>query len=183
MTHRIHVFGASGSGTTTLGRAVASALGARFLDTDTYYWFATEPPFTHKREPAERLRLIERDVAGAVDWVLSGSLCGWGDALIDRFTLAVFLHLEPDVRLARLVDRERRRYGARIDVGGDLHEAHLAFVDWARLYDVAGEEVRSRALHERWMTTLSCPILRLDAVRPVADLCERVVATVRAAEH
>ena len=43
---RVHVFGASGSGTTTLGRALAEALGSVHLDTDAYFWESTDPPFT-----------------------------------------------------------------------------------------------------------------------------------------
>jgi adenylate kinase family enzyme len=176
MPHRIHVFGASGSGTTTLGAEVAADLGARFLDADAYYWFPTDPPFTDKRAPAERLAMVERDIDGVDDWVLSGSLCSWGDPLIERFTLAVFLYLLPDLRLARLAERERARYGARIGPGGDMHEAHRAFMDWARSYDHALAPVRSLDLHERWMPRLGCPVLRLDARLPVEELRDRVVA-------
>lgn len=45
----IHIFGASGSGTSTLGRAVAAGLGWRFLDTDDFFWLPTDPPFTTPR--------------------------------------------------------------------------------------------------------------------------------------
>jgi adenylate kinase family enzyme len=176
MVHRIHVFGASGSGTTTLGAEVAAALGARFLDADAYYWFPTDPPFTHKREPAERVAMVEGDVDGVDDWVLSGSLCNWGDPLLERFTLAVFVYLEPDLRMARLAERERARYGDRIRPGGDMHESHRAFMDWARSYDHALAPVRSLDLHERWMPRLRCPVLRLDARLPVEELRDRVVA-------
>jgi adenylate kinase family enzyme len=179
MPHRIHLFGASGSGTTTLGTAVATALGARFLDTDEYYWVATDPPFTTKRDPAERVAAIERDVEGHADWVLSGSLCSWGDPLLPRFTLAVFLALDPEVRMARLVERERVRYGPRILPGGDMHAAHVAFVEWAQSYDHTRAPVRSLDLHERWLARLPCPVLRLDASRPVEALCEAVVACAR----
>jgi hypothetical protein len=43
------------------------------LDTDSYYWLPTDPPFTQKRDPAARIALIERDVSDAPNWVLSGS--------------------------------------------------------------------------------------------------------------
>jgi adenylate kinase family enzyme len=35
---RVHIFGASGSGTTTLGRTLAERLGVRFFDGDDYFW-------------------------------------------------------------------------------------------------------------------------------------------------
>lgn len=55
---RIHITGASGSCTSTLGRAVAGALGAPFVDADDCYWLPTETPFTVKRAPDERLSLL-----------------------------------------------------------------------------------------------------------------------------
>ena len=72
----IHIFGASGSGTSTLGRAVADRAGFRFLDTDDYYWLPAEPMYTLKRPIPERLALMERDLDTAEDAVLSGSLVG-----------------------------------------------------------------------------------------------------------
>jgi adenylate kinase family enzyme len=178
MAHHIHLFGASGSGTTTLGRRLAAAIGGRHLDTDAYYWLGSDPPFTEKRSPADRVAMIERDVDGQPTWVLSGSLCGWGDPLLPRFTLAVFLHLDPELRMARLLERERRRYGPRILPGGDLHAQHLAFLEWTRSYDYACAPVRSLDLHERWMARLPCPVLRLDASRTVEALCAEVLAVV-----
>ena len=38
---RIHILGASGSGTTTLGRALAERLQCRHFDTDDYFWLPT----------------------------------------------------------------------------------------------------------------------------------------------
>ena len=172
---RIHVFGASGSGTTTLARAVADRAGIAHLDTDDFYWEPTDPPFRVKRDVAERVRLLSAAMEGAgAAWVLSGSLAGWGDVLAPRFQLAVFLSLDPAERLRRLRARERSRYGERLST--DLAAAHAEFMAWAARYDAGGAEVRSRALHERWMaTTLACPVLRLDAALPVPRLAAAVL--------
>jgi len=61
MAHRIHIFGASGSGTSTLGAHLAQVIGGLHLATDSYYWHQTDPPFTQKRNPAERVSMIERE--------------------------------------------------------------------------------------------------------------------------
>ena len=71
-------------------------------------------------------------------WVLSGSLCGWGDGLIPRFSHAVFLLLQPNLRLQRLRLRERQRHGDRILPGRDMHKIHTEFMTWAARYDSAG---------------------------------------------
>lgn len=175
MAHRIHIFGASGSGASTLGAHLARKIGGLHLDTDSYYWQETDPPFTQKRNPAERISMIERDVLGVTNWVLSGSISNWGDALLHRFTLAVFLYLDPAIRMARIAARERERYGSRILPGGEMRQQHLEFMEWAGSYDFAKAPIRSFDLHERWMLELSCPIIRLDSDRPVGELCDAVL--------
>ena len=42
----IHIYGASGSGTSTLGRYLAQRLDFAFLDADDYFWLPTDPKFT-----------------------------------------------------------------------------------------------------------------------------------------
>jgi adenylate kinase family enzyme len=55
---RIQVTGASGSGVTTLGRALADALALPHHDTDDYFWQPTAPPYRTQRDAADRLRLM-----------------------------------------------------------------------------------------------------------------------------
>jgi adenylate kinase family enzyme len=173
---KVHVFGASGSGTTTLGRALAAALGSVPLETDTYFWETTDPPFTQIRPASERVALLANAMRAAAGWVLTGSICGWGDVFKSEFTLAVFLYLPTDVRMSRIIDRDRRRFGARIEVGGDMYDTNRAFREWAAKYDTAGLEMRSRTLHEQWLTTLTCPVLRFDDDAP----SEQRVGAIRA---
>lgn len=175
MAHRIHIFGASGCGTTTLGRAVGSSLSARFLDTDSFYWKETDPPFIEKNPREDRIAMIKRATRGAESWVLSGSICGWGDPLVRQFSLAVFLYLDPTIRMERLRDRERDRYGERIEEGGDMYQTHRAFIAWAESYDHASAPTRSLDLHTAWMRNLECPILQLDSHQGVDQLAQRVV--------
>ena len=56
---RIHITGASGSGTTTLGRALASRLATPCHDSDDFFWRPTDPPYRDERPEDERLRLME----------------------------------------------------------------------------------------------------------------------------
>lgn len=175
MAHRIHIFGASGSGTTTLGQELALRIDGRHLDTDAYYWQPTDPPFTTKRAPDDRIKKIQQDFEGVENWVLSGSICSWGDPLLEHFTLAVFLQLDSTVRMVRILSREQRRHGERIHPDGDMHQQHVDFMEWARSYDHAMAPVRSLDLHEQWMPNLKCPILKLNSDLPVNELCNAVL--------
>ncbi len=73
LPQRLHVFGASGSGTTTFGRAWAARFGHTHLDTDDFYWMPTKPAFQEKRPVPERLRLLEEAFGQAESWILTGS--------------------------------------------------------------------------------------------------------------
>jgi adenylate kinase family enzyme len=159
MIHRIHILGASGSGTATLGRALAARLQYPHFDTDDYFWLLTDPPFTHQRERFERQQLLMGDLTVQDAWVVSGSLCGWGDVAIPLFELVVFLWIPHDIRMARLRRREQERFGERILPGGDMYEQSQAFLAWAASYDEGGLDIRSRQRHGQWLSTLPCPIV------------------------
>lgn len=95
-TARIHVFGAAGTGVTTLAKASADHLGHRYLDADDYLWTPTEPSYREKRPVEARVGLLLWDTPTSA-WVLGGSLITWGDPVIPRFTLAVFVTLDKAV--------------------------------------------------------------------------------------
>jgi adenylate kinase family enzyme len=174
---RIHLLGASGSGTTTLGRALARRLGCPHFDTDDYFWLPTEPKFEQIRDRAERQALLGGDLERHPAWVLSGSLCGWGDLFVPRFELVIFCAVPSDVRLARLRARERERYGEEaIAPGGRLRAKYEAFIAWAASYEDGPAVERSRRMHEGWLATLPCPLLRLEDVDDVETRMKRVLA-------
>ncbi len=168
--HCIHIFGASGSGTSTLGRALAGAIASQHFDTDDFFWYPTDPPFQKKRPIAERRALMQAVFLPRRDWVLSGSLESWSEGIANRFTLAVFLCMESSERLARLRAREEKRMALARD--GDVHHRQNveAFLEWAAGYDDGLQAGRCRCAHEAWVEELDCPVIRLDAARPVHAL-------------
>ena len=164
---RIHITGASGSGTTTLGRAVADRLGCPHLDSDDYFWLPTDPPYQTKRDPEERNRMLLADLRAAPDWVESGSILSWSDEISAMFDAVVFLWIPSEIRLARLRDRELRELGS----------VDPEFMEWAAGYDRPGNrETRSRLLHEEWLDKLACPVLKLEGDLATRERLERVVA-------
>jgi adenylate kinase family enzyme len=175
---RIHVLGASGSGSTTLGGALAAHLGVPQVDADRVFWLPTDPPFTHRRPRRERLAVLARDLPADGDWVFSGSAIGWATPLEPVYDLIVFLRLDPTERMARLRAREAARYGARIFPGGDMAQASAAFFAWAAAYDTSGPAQRSLAAHEAWLTHQTAEVLRLDSAMRVEGLVASVLRRV-----
>ena len=162
MKNVIHIFGASGSGTTTLGKRIADELGFRHMDTDDYFWMPTNPPYTTKRPPEERIEMMLADIRNAGNAVISGSLTDWGDSLIPYFTLAIRVNTDTGVRIERLKNRQRKQFGNRIDKGGDMYETHMAFIEWAKGYDTGDVSMRSKAKHDEWQKLLQCDLLVID---------------------
>jgi len=161
MKSKIHIFGASGSGTTTIAGAVSEKLGYGHFDTDNYFWYKTDIPFTEARPVEERLQLMYADLLNHDKWVLSGSLDGWGNPLVPLFELVVFVYMPSDVRVERLKKREQKRYGNEVLFGGSRYEATNEFIEWAAGYD-SGLVGRNLPRHEKWMEGLSCKVVRIE---------------------
>lgn len=175
----LHVFGASGSGTTTIAGAVAERLDLLHLDADNYYWVPTDPPFQEKTDPAGRAPRILDDVRHHRRWILSGSLCSWGQKLEPHFDMAFLVTLDTPTRLARLKNREYERYGERIRPGGDMHDEHVAFLEWAAQYDTGCAPIRSLDMHTRWMAGLACPGVMVSNDGNIEDLLDEVCGHIR----
>lgn len=182
MINRIHIVGASGSGTTTLSAELSGRLGYKHLDTDNFFWEDTDPKFQEKRPVEERLKLIRNEIIEHRRWILSGSLCGWGDPLIPHFDLVIFLRIPKALRISRLLEREKERYGDNIEKGGSWHEKHLEFMEWASKYDDGDESVRSFLLHNNWLNELDCEILRIEQVLELDEKVELVSEFIKSLE-
>lgn len=156
---RINLLGASGTGKTTLGRALAAALDYAHFDSDAYFHLPTEPPFQQQRSPAERTRLLLADLPAHRGWVLSGSVISWEPHEHLRFDLIVFLRLPAEIRLERLRQREQARFGARIAPGGDMYADHLEFLAWSRGYDAGTAELNNLRIHREWLEQQTVPVL------------------------
>jgi hypothetical protein len=172
---RIHILGASGSGTSTLGAALARRLGVPHTDGDSLYWLPTDPPYTTPRPERDRQGLLLQRLPVAGHWILSGAATTWATPLEAHCDLVVFLRLDQAIRLDRLRRREAARWGSRIRPGGDMADIHAAFIAWAEAYDTAGSLRNGLVRHEAWLADQPAPVLRLNSAAPVEDLVAAVL--------
>ncbi len=167
---RLHLFGASGSGVTTLGHKLSMNLTSPYFDTDSYHWVPTYPPFTSKRPPHERHTWLVSDLTKQESWILGGTVYNWGEYWRSAFDLAVYLWVPKAIRLERLYLRELER-GPLVGVAA---EQSKFFLDWAAHYDEGDLPGRSRARHEVWMGQLHCPILRIEGDIQIEERVELI---------
>lgn len=166
MINHIHILGASGSGTTTLGNHIQKEFGFKQIDTDDFFW---KTKYSEIRDRPERVELMNQEITKHNKWVVSGSLCDWGDIFIPLFDLVIFIYIQKEIRMERLKKREFERYGKLIEQGNEKHADYLEFMNWAEQYDTGDESVRSKILHLKWLEKLNCKVLKIEII--LGPLC------------
>lgn len=173
--YRIHIFGASGSGTSTVGKVLAEKLDITYFDFDDYYWLPSDPPFTKPREAEEKFRMIVNDTMDLDDFVISGHYAEEFKPIDDRLTHAIFIWVPAKIRQQRLRQRELDWFGDRVLPGGDMYDGHEAFVKWAGNYDLNNDTGRNIAKHTKRMKILKCPILKIEGDIPLDDILKQII--------
>jgi adenylate kinase family enzyme len=159
---KIHLLGPSCSGTSTLGTLIAKKYDIPWYDTDDIFWIKTDPPFTTKRERNERINILKEIFEKNNSLVLSGSAREWGDFIKDHLDIIIYKYVKQETRIKRLLEREKNRYGNRIDPGNDMYESHKEFVEWNKKYETGGMEMRSRKSELSWLDDVKGKIIRLE---------------------
>ncbi len=159
---KLHIFGASGSGVTTLGKHLSLNLNIPYFDSDGYFWEKSNPPFTIRRNPSDRNNLIKAKLNQNEDWIIGGSIINWGENVFPAFDLIVFLWIPAEIRIARLKKRELERYGNIINTDADRSKLYEEFIAWAEDYDNdRGIANRTLKAHEQWLSKRTCPVLEM----------------------
>ena len=178
----IIIFGASGAGSTTLGKEVAARLGFQYLDNDDYLWrWDTEIPFTATRPAHERTALLMADIRKHPKFVISGTIFNDRELFHPLLKLAVFISTPAEVCTQRVYAREHARWGKRVLPGGDMYKVtrfHGDVDDYAanaQKYETADVSKFGRKYHEQWISELPCPVMRLDGTESVSQNACRVL--------
>jgi adenylate kinase family enzyme len=139
---RILIFGNSGSGKTTMARALARERGLPHLDLDSLAWAEAAV----RRPLAESVALIEGFVARHPEWVIEGCYGDLLEVVLPHCTELRFLNpgVEACIANCRARPWEPEKYASK-----EEQDANLAFLlDWVREYDTRDDEY-SLARHRR----------------------------------
>ncbi len=115
---RVAVMGSSGSGKTTFSRALATKLGAAYLELDALHW---GPNWTQADEAAFRAG-VDRGTSGE-RWVADGNYARSRDIVLGRADTVVWLDLPLRVCLTRILRRTARRARTQEELWSGNREA------------------------------------------------------------
>jgi len=175
---RILLIGASGSGTTTLGKSLSAEWNIPHYDLDGFFWKITEIPYTQFRTKPELKLLIEKELYSKSSWIISGDPSEWEVGIEDKLTKVYFLDCPTEIRVKRLNERELIKQGTAILKGGKNYQNHNKFIEWTKKYDEGGIGGRSREKQESWMAKLNCPVFRLKTNDSKKELVKKITISI-----
>lgn len=165
----ILVCGLNGAGKSTLGRALAEKLAYHFIDAEELYFPEADAlyPYTSPRSREEVEKLLFHRIRAHGPFVFASVTGNFGEAFYPLLQCAVLLAVPREIRLQRVKRRSLEKFGSRMLPGGDLYQQE------ARFFSLV--QSRPENTVEEWIQALSCPILRLDGTRPVAENIDYII--------
>jgi adenylate kinase family enzyme len=167
---RVAILGSSGSGKTTVGRALATRLGVPFIELDALHW---GPEWTEAT--ADELRARVEPIVASEAWVIDGAYRGKiGDLVIESADIVVWLDLPAHVWFPRLLRRTAGRIARREEfLNGNRETVRLAFFsrDSLLLYAVRTHRRRRRTYPP---ALVRYNVVRLRSQREVEDFLRNV---------
>lgn len=105
---KIHIFGAVGSGKTTLGRRLSELYAIKHYELDNLVWKRTPKGDVRNHDETRDKRL--KDIVNTPAWIIEGAQCDdWVVPCFESADLIIFLNPSKKVRTYRLLTRFLRQ--------------------------------------------------------------------------
>ena len=165
----IVICGLNGAGKSTLGKALAERLHFHFIDAEDLCFPKTDPAhiYADPRTHEEIEKLLFNEIKRHENFVFASVKGDYGEAICPFFNIVVWMDVPKKIRIERVKERSFRQFGNRMLFGGDLYEQEERF--FALVRSKAEDTV------EKWMQSLSCPIIRMDGTKPVEENIDLVI--------
>ena len=106
----------------------------------------------------EASSLLEEKIQENRCFVFAAVRGDYGDVFLSALDFAVAIDVPKEVRLQRVYDRSLRKFGSRMQEGGDLYERETEFFDVVK--------ARPDDYVTAWLSQLACPVMHIDGTRP-----------------
>lgn len=187
MIQGIAIFGLNGGGKSTLTHALAKQIGYFEMDVEDYYFpeqsasrkWALENnsvidtehlgvlPFSNPRTKSEVQAAIMENIKANPKFIISGVTMDWSDEILSCIDIAFWVQTPLEERLYRIQEREEKRFGARVLIGGDMFAQQMEFRKMV--------ENRDLKTVEECAMRLGCPVIVLDGTLSVIHNLEKII--------
>ncbi|MBR3933404.1 MAG: AAA family ATPase [Clostridia bacterium] len=157
----ILICGANGSGKTTLGRLLAKEINFSFLNDEEYYFLDSDIPFSASRTDKDAKDYVLSYIDQHKDVVIVSSRGDLRQDINSLYDYVIYLSASKEIRLSRIEQRDKQRFGKRVLRGGDMYEQQMAF------YEFVASRTPERI--EKWLNTLDCKVFWLDGTKCLKD--------------
>ena len=164
MGNAILVCGLNGAGKSTLAKALAERINHRFIDIeDIYFSIQDNPnyPYEKSRPYGEVVSSLINIVNDENDIVLASVTGSFEDEFISHLMCVISIEVPREIRLKRVYDRSYMLFGKKSCKGGVFYEQIKSFHDFCAS--------RDENLVNDWLSTICCPIIRVDGTLPICD--------------
>jgi adenylate kinase family enzyme len=165
----IIVCGMNGSGKSTLGKVLAQKLNYLFIDNEDLFFSESANGYHSPRTKEEAINILMSKVSKNNKFVFSAVTGNYGNDIIPMYNYAVLIEVPKDIRLCRIKERSYRKFGNRVNSGGDLYAGEKSFFDFAAN--------RPDNYTEDWVKSLSCPVIRIDGTKPIDENIKYIIET------
>ena len=166
----ILVCGLNGAGKSTLAKALAEKINCRFIDIEDLYFSRQDNPdypYEKARPFEEVVSMLTNLVNGENDFVLASVTGSFGDEFISNLKCVISIEVPKEIRLKRVYHRSNNLFGEKSCEGGDYYEQIKSFHNFCAS--------RDENLVEDWLSTICCPIIRVDGILPISDNVNQLV--------
>lgn len=169
----IIVCGLNGAGKSTLGKALAKKLNFHFIDNEDLYFPKKDPVYLYAdpRTHEEVEKLLLNEINAHENFVFSSVKGDYGESVYSFFQYAVLIDVPRDIRIERVKNRSFQKFGDRMIPGGDLYEQEQHFFDFVKF--------RAEDTVEKWVRSLSCPVIRIDGTKPVEENINLIMGQIK----
>ena len=164
---RTVIIGNSGSGKSTMARAIASAPDVAYLDLDSVAWREDMP--TRRKVSGAALGIVAEFAAAHEDWVIEGcygELAGAALASCD-----VLIYLDPGNQACEDNCRKRPFEPHKFASSADQDAALPYLLQWVNEYDQRDDDT-SRRSHEALAANFSGAVIHLQSRQAIAVLAD-----------
>ena len=160
----ILVCGLNGAGKSTLAKALAEKMNCRFIDMEDIYFSRQDNPdypYEKSRPYGDVVSLLTSIANEENDFILASVTGSFGVEFISHLKCVICIEVPKEIRLKRVYDRSYMLFGEKSCKGGDYYKQINSFHVFC--------ESRDENLVNDWLSTICCPIIRVDGTLPICD--------------